>query len=147
MGIISLVAILFAATIGDELRPDADLLRVTAGIGASLFLAYVIEITWMASQVLPPGAGEDFLGGLTGFGLSGFLGVIALLILSEQGPGEFTMLAEYFLWWSLLALVFLGLMVAMQPYMVHQWRTMIELADLEDELAAGEAVPDDLNRV
>lgn len=142
MGVISLASIVIATTLGSDLRPHADLLRVASGIGASIFLAYVIEITWMATQVLPPGAGERILGGLTGFGLAGFIGVIVLLILSENGPGEFSMLGEYFLWWSLLALTLLGLAVAMQPYMVHQWRTMTALAELEEEmLAEEEALP------
>jgi len=126
MTIVTALAVLAAAIDGNP-DPRPEFLRTVAAIGASFFLAYVIEATWMATQVVPVRMveGERFSGAITGFALAGFCGVVTLLIHSEYRPSNELFLAFTF-WWSSIALFFLGIMVAIQPYMAHTWRSLTE---------------------
>lgn len=93
-----------------------------AGIGASFFLAYVIEATWLAQRFPHKERSELILGGLMGLATSGLLGVILALMLSERPVTEpFGRTEDLYFWWSLISLTGLGLLVALQPGVVHIW--------------------------
>jgi hypothetical protein len=104
----------------ENLEPSPELLRTIAGIGASFFLAYIIEATWLAARFPAGKRGEIILGVLMGFAASGLLGVIFALMLSEDsvsgglGRGE-----DFRLWWSIISLGGLGFLVAVQPGLAH----------------------------
>jgi hypothetical protein len=107
-GLVLVVAAIGSALF-DELEPSPELLRVMAGIGASFFLAYVIEATWI-------------LGILMGLAAAGLLGVILALILSERPAGEsFGRAEDVNFWLSAVSLTGLGLLVALQPGVTHIW--------------------------
>lgn len=91
-----------------------------AGIGASFFLAYVIEATWLASRFEKNKRTEYFLGGLTGLATLGFLGVALALWLSAK-PTPFHHTEDLYFWLSSLSLGALGLLVAFQPVITHVW--------------------------
>jgi hypothetical protein len=57
----------------DDLNPSAEFLRTMAGIGASFFLAYVIEATWLAQRFSDNPRSEDLLGLMTGLAVSALL--------------------------------------------------------------------------
>ena len=126
MGVVTGLATV-ATVLESSPDPHPEFLRTVAAIGASFFLAYVIEATWIATQVVPTHNvdGERFLGAITGFALAGFCGVVILVIQSEFQIADRLYAAVSF-WWSCIALVFLGTMVAIQPYMVHTWRSLTE---------------------
>jgi cytosine/uracil/thiamine/allantoin permease len=103
-----------------ELEPSPELLRTIAGIGASFFLAYVIEAAWLIKRFPAGKRSEIILGVLVGFAASGLLGVIFALMLSELPVGEsFGRSEDFRFWWSILSLGGLGFLVALQPAIVH----------------------------
>ncbi len=111
-----------AAAVVDDLNPSTELLRTMAGIGASFFLAYVIEATWLAQRFPKNERSEDFLGLLTGLAVSGLAGVVFALFLSEAAPsGPLKGSHGFYFWWSLISLGGLGLLVALQPALTHLW--------------------------
>jgi hypothetical protein len=116
-----------------DLEPSPELLRTVAAIGASFFLAYIIEATWLA-KLFPAGKrGEIVLGVLMGFAASGLLGVIFALMLSELPASEaFGRSQDFRFWWSLISLGGLGFLVAIQPGIAHT----------EEQLARKEAERD-----
>lgn len=124
---IALVSATTSAVIND-LEPSPELLRTMAGIGASFFLAYVIEAAWLAKRFPASGRGELLLGWLMGFAAAGLAGIIFALILSELPSGTtFGRSEDFRLWWALVSLIGLGLLVAIQPGIAHieahgEWR-------------------------
>ena len=93
-----------------------------AGVGASLFLAYVIEATWLAARVDMSRRGEGYLGFITGLAAWGFLGVGWLLYLSESHlPGPLYGEESRLFWGATSSLALLGLSVAFQPVITHTW--------------------------
>jgi hypothetical protein len=122
--VVSLLAIV--ATVAEP-HPTADpeLLRTAAGIGASFFIAYVIEAAWLVVRIAPEGpSGELAAGVLTGFALWGVFGVVVLLFLSAGLTRGAPISPAYWFWWSCLALTLLGLAVAVQPAMTHLSRSL-----------------------
>lgn len=110
-----------AAVVGD-LNPSPELLRTMAGIGASFFLAYVIEAAWLAQRFPKNARAEDSLGLLTGLAVSGLAGVVFALFLSETASsGPLNRSQDFYFWWSLVSLGGLGLLVALQPAVTHIW--------------------------
>lgn len=93
-----------------------------AGVGASFFLAYVIEATWLAQRFSNTARSEDLLGLMTGLAVSGLAGVAFALFLGDtasSGPLEGNQ--YFYFWWSLISLGGLGLLVALQPALTHFW--------------------------
>ncbi|MCW2988343.1 MAG: hypothetical protein JWM24_1281 [Solirubrobacterales bacterium] len=101
--------------------PSPELLRAMAGVGASLFLAYVIETTWMVSRAAPA-VDDIWLGYVTGLAVTGLIGIaVALLTAEHRAAGHGNLLDDLGMWWSAFSLGFLGLMVALQPHITHTW--------------------------
>jgi len=116
--IVSYAASLFL----NELNPSRELLRTIAGIGGGFFLAYVIEATWLAERFSNSARNEKLLGVMTGLAVSGLAGVILALVLSEAASGAtLSRSQDFYFWWSVVSLGFLGLLVALQPALVHLW--------------------------
>lgn len=116
-------------------EPSPDLLRTMAGIGVSLFLAYVIEATWLAAKVnLKTGdESELFLEVITGIAVCGLFAIGLMLMLSEHPEREPLLWVDvYFYWWSWIALGILGLLVAVQPALAHELDRSSKPAD-DDE--------------
>jgi high-affinity Fe2+/Pb2+ permease len=102
--------------------PSPELLRAMAGVGASFFLAYVIETTWMVSRAPPDDSRGDWLGFVTGLAVAGLIGIAAALLSAEhRAAGHGNLLDDLGMWWSVFSLGFLGLMVALQPHITHTW--------------------------
>ena len=94
-----------------------------AGLGVSFFLAYVIEATWLVKKVNldSDDKSEVFLEIITGIAVCGLAAIGALLSLSEHPESQpYLWVDIYFFWWSLLALSFLGALVAVQPALAHE---------------------------
>lgn len=105
-----------------DLSPSTEVLRTIAGIGGGFFLAYVIEATWLAERFSNSARNENLLGVMTGLAVSGLTGVILTLFLSETASGaSLTGTQNFYFWWSFISLGFLGLLVALQPALIHFW--------------------------
>ncbi len=62
--------------------------------------------------------GESFMGLLTGFAVCGLMGIVYILVQSERATPRLTV-DDFFLWWSFLALLLLGLMIVIHPALTH----------------------------
>ena len=120
IGLIWLAAVI-ASKVEPNLDPTPEFLRTMAGIGASFFLAYVIEATWLASRFEKTKRSEYFLGVITGLAALGFLGVVCDLWLSDQSSRPFHHTEDLYFWLSCLSVGALGLLVAFQPMITHIW--------------------------
>jgi hypothetical protein len=113
---------LVASAAKPDLEPSPELLRTMTGIGASFFLAYVIEASWLAERFKNDKRSEVFLGVITGLATCGLAGVFLALVLSERAPAEnFGRTEDIYFWWSMVSLGALGLLVAFQPAITHTW--------------------------
>jgi hypothetical protein len=104
--------------------PSPELLRSLAEIGATLLIAYVIEVSWLvrASRARRLEERESRLGALTGVGYAGLLGIGVSLALSGQ------VAAHHWVWldgigfgFAVGSLAMLGITVVMQPMLTHEW--------------------------
>jgi hypothetical protein len=120
--VITLVALL-VANFTQELDPSPELLRTMAGIGVSLFLAYVIEASWLAQRLKLESDehSEIFLEVITGIAVCGLFAIVIALFLSEHSVGRaFGLGKRFYFWWASIALGTLGLLVAVQPALAHE---------------------------
>jgi hypothetical protein len=101
--------------------PSPDLMRAMAGIGASIFLAYVVEATWMAGVIDHDEDYEFWLGFATGMAIAGLLGIGAALAVAEhRAAGHSNFLDDYGFSWSAFSLLLLGLVVARNPVIAYE---------------------------
>lgn len=105
-------------------RPSDDLLRSLAEIGATLLIAYVIEISWLvrASRGRPLDEREKRLGFFVGLGAAGLLGIaLALAVAEPAGAHHWNQPDEIAFAWAVVSLGILGLTVILQPLLTHEW--------------------------
>jgi hypothetical protein len=111
-----------ASTVWPHVVVSPEFLRTAAGIGASLFLAFIIEATWLAARFDTEPKSEMLLGFVTGLAAWGFVGVASLLVLSEShDPGPLQGSESLYFWFSVIGLALLGISVAFQPVVTHTW--------------------------
>lgn len=116
------VASVIAAALWPHVVVSPEFLRTLAGIGASFFLAFVIEATWLASRLDANERADFILGLTTGLAALGVVSVAALMILSENHPaGPLQGNESLWFWLSAISLGLLGISVAFQPVVTHTW--------------------------
>lgn len=98
-------------------------MRSAAEIAATLFVAWIVQAVWMTARLERTGDDrENWLGGATGLGVAGFMGiVISLLVAAHLEAGHRGFFDRFGLWWAAIALGALGLMVALHPVIVERW--------------------------
>lgn len=130
------VLALVVAVFEPDFDPSPELLRTMAGIGISLFLAYVIEATWLA-QNFDPGddkKSEVLLEAVTGIAICGLMAIALTLALSEHPSNEpFSWADIYYFWWSSAAYVTLGILVAVHPALAHEFGRGSKSSPSKDE--------------
>jgi hypothetical protein len=100
--------------------PSADLLRNIAQIGATLLVAYGVEISWFLKESRRRGADrENWVGVSCGLGTCGLLGIGLALGLTAH-DGSFTLIQEFVFTWSIMSMAMLGSFVAMGPFVIHE---------------------------
>ncbi|MET0558298.1 MAG: hypothetical protein ABW065_06465 [Solirubrobacterales bacterium] len=107
-----------------SVRPSAATLESTAQIGATLLVAYALEISWLirASRRRPLAERQDRMGAFTTMGAAAALGIAISLALAEQSlRHDWTWLDRFGFGWVVVSLFVLGLMIVMQPWMTHEW--------------------------
>jgi hypothetical protein len=117
-----LSALLLFSLSADE--PSPELLETLGQIGATLLIAYVLEVSWLvkASRKRPLEERENRLGAFLGIGAAGLISIaIALLLAGRADHGDWK-------WWDELGLGFVvgpllmaGIVVALQPLLTHEW--------------------------
>jgi multisubunit Na+/H+ antiporter MnhB subunit len=104
--------------------PSGELLRGLSEIGATLLIAYVLEISWIvrASRARPLQEREERLGTFVGVGAAALAGICLALALSERtAVHHWTWLDELGFGFVVGPLLMVAITVAMQPLLVHEW--------------------------
>lgn len=102
-------------------RPSEALLTSIAQVGATLLVAYGVEISWFLKESRKRGTDrENWVGIASGVGLSGVLGIGCALAIGGTG-GDFTLIQEFALAWSIISVSLLGLLAALGPLAVYEW--------------------------
>jgi hypothetical protein len=107
-----------------RVRPDPGLLLGVAQIGATFLVAYAVVVSWLVgtSRDRPSAEREERLGSFLGVGFGGLCGVAFAVVLSARtGKVVWTWLDDALLAWTTAAVFVLGVLVVMQPWVVHEW--------------------------
>jgi hypothetical protein len=117
--LLTLLSLLLGMMHGDD--PSSTLMYAIAAIGASVFLAFAVEATLLAGMVKRKAESENWLGFVTGLGLSGLSGtVVALAVAAHREAGHGNVLDILGFCWSAASLFLLGVLVAYQPLIMHK---------------------------
>jgi hypothetical protein len=89
-----------------------------AQIGATLLVAYAVQVGWVIQNSRKRGASrENWAGATTGVGCSGLTGIVIALCLSTKH--SLNLLEELGFAWSVMSIGFLGLWIAVQPWAMY----------------------------
>ena len=114
---------------GGHLRLSDEALSDIAQIGATLLVAYAIEMSWVVKESPTRGSRrEGWVGFVTGIGLCSAAG-IALALAFIGKTGSTGLLGALGGVWMLFSLGFLGLLVAMLPYLLYELARTIHVDD------------------
>jgi hypothetical protein len=117
LALISVLAASIGVALALSTAPPADpsLLQGIALVGASLVLAYIVEVFWLLSR-MSAGDDREWFGFLVGSGATGFLGVVIALVLAQhRSHGYDNFLDDLGLAWSAVSLLILGGTLVLQP--------------------------------
>lgn len=103
-----------------HLRLSDEALSDIAQIGATLLVAYAIEMSWVVKESkVRGGKRENWVGFVTGIGLCGAFGIaLAVGFVGYTGPSTFW--GSLGAVWMLASVGFLGLLVATLPYLLYE---------------------------
>lgn len=122
--IVGLTLCLWAALLFTDPKPSPELLRSLAGLGATLFIAYAVETSWIVRATRDRDLDErqGRLGTMVGFGTAGLIGIAFALALSERaGAHHWIFLDELAFAWAVASLGMFGIVVVLQPLLIHEW--------------------------
>ncbi len=121
--IVGLGLVLWPITAALAERPSAEFLRYMAGIGATLLIAYAIEMSAVVrgDHVRTP-VRENSIGGIVGIGVSGLMAIAASLALAERAEVGHWLWADRAVFaFATGALLMLGLVVTLLPAFHYEW--------------------------
>jgi Kef-type K+ transport system membrane component KefB len=104
-------------------RPSGELLRDMAVIGATLLIAYAIEMSAVVrvERVRTPNR-ENWIGFVVGSGVSGLIAIIISLGLAERAEvNHWIWLDQAAFAFAAMAFLGLGLLVALLPWLHYEW--------------------------
>jgi hypothetical protein len=126
----TLLAFPFLVLVG--LRVPAETFDASAQIGATLLVAYAVEISWwLKSSQLRGAKRENWVGFSAGIGTCGLTGVGVAVLLSIGAP-DLNWIETLGTTWSLLTIILLGGLVATLPLLIYEWTHRIQ-AEYPDE--------------
>lgn len=119
--------------VGLEVRSEIsdDALGTIAQVGATLLVAYAVEMSWFIKASRTRGTDrENWVGFVTGIGISSAVGIgIAIAFIGQKSTG---FLEAFACTWMIFSLGLLGLLVASLPYFLYEWVHAIH-TDYSDE--------------
>ena len=126
-GLVEAVSITFALSLLTfaglhGLFPDpAGTSAALAQIGATLLVAYAVQMSWVLQASRKRGSQrENWVGATSGIGLCALVGIV--LALSLAGHHEpFNWLEAFAFGWVVVANVLLGIWIAFQPWAMYRW--------------------------
>jgi membrane protein YdbS with pleckstrin-like domain len=103
-------------------HPRGEFLSDLAGIGATIFVAFVIEMSVIVLWSTRYDVEDDALSGETvGFGFAALLGIgFALALTNHDHAQALTFLEELGFSWSLVSLAMLAVLVAVYPLVLYE---------------------------
>jgi hypothetical protein len=95
-----------------------------AQIGATLLVAYAVEVSWLAKTSNRRGPShQEWIGIASSTGVSGLSGIAVSLGIAEHlRAGHENWLDYVGFAWSVTSVLLLGLAVALQPLLTYSWR-------------------------
>lgn len=104
--------------------PSVRLFQSVAQIGATLLIAFAVELTWLVkASEIHSRRRETWIGFVSCLGLVGLSGIAASLAVVEHlAAGHENWLDRLAFAWVLSSFVVLGAVVALQPATVYAWR-------------------------
>jgi hypothetical protein len=107
--------------------PSPELLRNLAQIGATLLVAYGVEVGWAARSTRSRGARKQFwVGFVVGIGSAGLLGIVGSLVISERVADHWAQIDKLAFSWVVSSLGLLGILVVSLPSIVYAWSAEIQ---------------------
>jgi uncharacterized membrane protein YfcA len=92
-----------------------------AQIGATLLVAYAVQVAWAIQHSRDRGPDrENWVGITTGLGVCALIGVLAALCLSVHEE-PLNLLEGLGFAWVVMSIGLLGLWIAIQPWVMYEW--------------------------
>ncbi|MGN6276720.1 MAG: hypothetical protein ACTHNP_12440 [Solirubrobacterales bacterium] len=92
-----------------------------AQVGATLLVAYAVEMSWLVKRSLKRGGNtERWIGVVVGLGSSGVMGIIITLALVNHPVGSLDLVERFAATWALFSLGLLALLIASLPYFLYE---------------------------
>lgn len=106
-----------------------------AGIGATLLIAYAIEIsTFIRADYVRTPQRESWIGFVVGISVCGLAAIVVSLAMAERAEvGHWIWLDTAALAFSAISLFMLGLVVALLPALYYEWWRAVHIDPSEDE--------------
>lgn len=105
-----------------SVEPSAELLRALGQIGATLLIAYAVEVSWLLKVSRARSERRaTWVGYVSAIGTFGLIGIALALALSEHGASSYSLIAQFALCVALFSLLLLGALVALLPLLVYEW--------------------------
>jgi hypothetical protein len=113
-------------------EPSPGLCGTLAQVGATLLIAYAVEIAGFVKALRRrDGDQEKWLGFVTGIGACGLAGIGVALALGER-TGDLTMVQEIGFSWAIGTIGMLGVVATSIPYLMYEWTHSLQ-AEYPDE--------------
>jgi hypothetical protein len=104
--------------------PSDQLFRDIAQIGATLLVAFAVEVSWLLKVSDEDSRRrEEWVGLVTSSGVSGLLGIAMALVLAGRLEAGYSGWVEHLVFaWVVASIGMLGAAVALQPLLTYSWR-------------------------
>ncbi len=126
-GVLEAVATTFGCTLVSffglyHLFPEpAHTASALAQIGATLLVAYAVQMSWALQASRKRGSQrENWVGVTTGVGFCALVGILIALALAGHDE-SFNWLESFAFGWVVIAIALLGIWVAFQPWAIYHW--------------------------
>jgi hypothetical protein len=101
-------------------HPEPRFLGSLAQVGATLLVAYAVEVVWLLKTSRTRGGDREiFVGGAAGLGTCGVFGIGFALALAEHRGASWTTAEEFGFAWSVASLGLLASLVGLLPVFMY----------------------------
>jgi hypothetical protein len=134
LGMNLILALLFwVMTAIASIQPTTDVLQSVAQIGATLLIAYAVEVSWAVKSPSGLSGDQQWMGFVMGIGAAGLMGIGLALGLSERVADHWTWIDELLSGWVAGSLLVLGCLIVSMPDLTDSWARKIRRGTLDDD--------------